>query len=101
MPCNDKFAQSAPVGSFAPNALGLYDMLGNVFEWTEDCWADTYVGAPGDGSARSDADCSQRELRGGSWFTQPDYVRVSYRDRFAPDYRSTSIGFRLIREISE
>jgi formylglycine-generating enzyme required for sulfatase activity len=100
-PCNDKFAQSAPVGSFAPNALGLYDMLGNVFEWTEDCWADTYVGAPGDGSARTDADCSQRELRGGSWFTQPDYVRVSYRDRFAPDYRSTSIGFRLIREISE
>jgi formylglycine-generating enzyme required for sulfatase activity len=100
-PCADNFVQSAPVGSFAPNALGLYDMLGNVFEWTEDCWADTYVGAPVDGSARTDADCSQRELRGGSWFSQPDYVRVSYRDRFALDYRSTSIGFRLIREISE
>jgi formylglycine-generating enzyme required for sulfatase activity len=100
-PCADKFVQSAPVGSFAPNALGLYDMLGNVFEWTEDCWADTYVGAPTDGSARTDADCSQRELRGGSWFTQPDYVRVSYRDRFATDYRTTSVGFRLIREISE
>jgi formylglycine-generating enzyme required for sulfatase activity len=99
--CADKYAQSAPVGQFAPNALGLYDMLGNVFEWTEDCWADTYAGAPTDGSARTDADCSQRELRGGSWFTQPDYVRVSYRDRFTPDYRSTSIGFRLIREISE
>jgi formylglycine-generating enzyme required for sulfatase activity len=101
VPCSDKYAQSAPVGQFAPNALGLYDMLGNVFEWTEDCWADTYVGAPSDGSARTDADCAQRELRGGSWFTQPDYVRVSYRDRFAPDYRSTSIGFRLIREIAE
>ncbi|HWW22184.1 MAG TPA: bifunctional serine/threonine-protein kinase/formylglycine-generating enzyme family protein [Steroidobacteraceae bacterium] len=101
IPCSDKYAQAAPVGQFAPNALGLYDMLGNVFEWTEDCWADTYVGAPSDGSARTDADCAQRELRGGSWFTQPDYVRVSYRDRFSPDYRSTSIGFRLIREISE
>jgi len=100
-PCADKFVQSAPVGTFAPNALGLYDMLGNVFEWTEDCWADTYVGAPTDGSARTDADCTQRELRGGSWFTQPDFVRVSYRDRFAPDYRSTSIGFRLVREINE
>jgi formylglycine-generating enzyme required for sulfatase activity len=99
--CADKYAQAAPVGQFAPNALGLYDMLGNVFEWTEDCWADTYVGAPTDGSARTDADCSQRELRGGSWFTQPGYVRVSYRDRFAPDYRSTSIGLRLIREIAE
>ena len=99
--CSDKYAQTAPVGQFAANSLGLYDMLGNVSEWTEDCWADTYVGAPGDGSARIDADCSQRELRGGSWFTQPDHVRVSYRDRFVPDYRSTNIGFRLIREIAE
>jgi formylglycine-generating enzyme required for sulfatase activity len=101
VPCADQYAQAAPVGQFAPNALGLHDMLGNVSEWTEDCWAGSYVGAPADGSARTDADCAQRELRGGSWSTQPQYLRVSYRDRFAADYRSTIIGFRLVRELSE
>jgi formylglycine-generating enzyme required for sulfatase activity len=101
MPCNDNFVQSAPVGSFAANGFGLYDMLGNVFEWTEDCWTPDYQGAPVDGSARTNGDCSQRELRGGSWFTQPEFVRVAYRDRFAGDYRSTTVGFRLRREISK
>jgi formylglycine-generating enzyme required for sulfatase activity len=97
-PCADKFVQSAPVGSFAANAFGLYDTLGNVFQWTEDCWSEDYQGAPVDGSASMDGDCTQHELRGGSWFTHPDYVRTSYRNRFASDYRSTSVGFRLIRE---
>jgi formylglycine-generating enzyme required for sulfatase activity len=100
-PCTDKFVQSAPVGSFAANAFGLYDMLGNVFVWTEDCWSEDYQGASADGSAGTDGDCTQRELRGGSWFTHPDYVRVSYRNRFPSDYRSTSVGFRLVREISK
>ena len=100
-PCADKFVQSAPVGSFAPNAFGLYDMLGNVFVWTDDCWSEDYQGAPVDGSARTDGDCTQHELRGGSWCTQPDYVRTSYRNRFDGDYRSTSIGFRALREISQ
>jgi formylglycine-generating enzyme required for sulfatase activity len=101
MPCTDNFVQAAPVGSFAANPFGLYDMLGNVFEWTEDCWTPDYQGAPVDGSARTDGDCSQRELRGGSWFTQPEFVRTAYRDRFASDYRSTTVGFRLRREISK
>jgi formylglycine-generating enzyme required for sulfatase activity len=99
LPCADEFVQSAPVGSFKPNAFGLYDTLGNVFQWTEDCWTDNYQGAPIDGSAQTAGDCSQHELRGGSWFTQPDFVRTSYRNRFDADYRSTSVGFRLIREI--
>jgi formylglycine-generating enzyme required for sulfatase activity len=101
LPCADEFVQSAPVGSFKANAFGLYDMLGNVFQWTEDCWTDNYQGAPTDGSAQSAGDCTQHELRGGSWFTQPDFVRTSYRNRFDGDYRSTSIGFRLIREIPQ
>jgi formylglycine-generating enzyme required for sulfatase activity len=100
-PCADKFVQSAPVGSFAANAFGLYDMLGNVFAWTEDCWSEDYQGAPADGSPGMDGDCTQHESRGGSWFTQPDYVRVSYRNRFPSDYRSTSVGFRLVREIGK
>jgi formylglycine-generating enzyme required for sulfatase activity len=101
LPCADAFVQSAPVGSFKENAFGLYDMLGNVFQWTEDCWTDNYQGAPIDGSAQSAGDCTQHELRGGSWFTQPDFVRTSYRNRFDGNYRSTSIGFRLIREIPQ
>jgi formylglycine-generating enzyme required for sulfatase activity len=100
-PCADKFVQSAPVGSFAPNAFGLYDMLGNVFEWTDDCWVADYQGAPNSGAPQTDGDCSQHELRGGSWFTNPDFVRAAYRGRFASDYRSTSLGFRLIREIAK
>jgi formylglycine-generating enzyme required for sulfatase activity len=100
MPCSDKYVQSAPVGSFAANAFGLHDMLGNVFEWTEDCWSPDYRGAPADGSARLDGDCSEHELRGGSWFTSPQFVRTAYRDRFPTDYRSTSVGFRLRREVT-
>ncbi|HKQ12187.1 MAG TPA: bifunctional serine/threonine-protein kinase/formylglycine-generating enzyme family protein [Steroidobacteraceae bacterium] len=95
--CMDTYVQSAPVGSFAANAFGLHDMLGNVFEWVADCWHDDYSGAPDDGTARMDGDCSQHEMRGGSWFTAPDFVRVSYRNRFATDYRSSSVGFRVVR----
>jgi formylglycine-generating enzyme required for sulfatase activity len=101
LPCADEFVQSAPVGSFKENAFGLYDTLGNVFQWTEDCWTDNYRGAPIDGSAQSAGDCTQHELRGGSWFTQPDFVRTAYRNRFEGNYRSTSIGFRLVREVPQ
>ena len=99
--CNDHYVQSAPVGSFAPNAFGLHDMIGNMFEWVEDCWSASYEGAPTDGSARLDGDCASRELRGGSWFTSPAYLRASYRNRFAHDYRSSSVGFRVVREIHQ
>ena len=97
--CNDRYVQSAPVGTFAPNAFGLHDMIGNMFEWVQDCWSDSYQGAPSDGSARLQGDCASREMRGGSWFTSPDYLRASYRNRFAHDYRSSSVGFRIVREI--
>ena len=70
-PCNDGYVYSAPVGSFAPNGFGLYDMLGNVFEWVQDCWHPDYRGAPADGSAWLTGDCSQHDMRGGSWFTAP------------------------------
>ena len=69
--CDDGFAFTAPVGSFKANAFGLNDMLGNVFQWTEDCWRADYAGAPIDGSARTGGDCSDHELRGGSWFSTP------------------------------
>jgi len=99
--CMDTYVQSAPVGSFAANAFGLHDTLGNVFEWVADCWHDDYSGTPDDGSARVDGDCSQHETRGGSWFTAPGFVRVSYRNRFATDYRSASVGFRVVRRTAQ
>jgi formylglycine-generating enzyme required for sulfatase activity/predicted Ser/Thr protein kinase len=98
-PCNDSYVQSAPVGSFTPNGFGLSDTLGNVFEWVQDCWTDNYAGAATDGSAAAGGDCTQHEARGGSWFTQPDFVRPAYRNRFESGYQSSSLGFRLVREI--
>jgi sulfatase modifying factor 1 len=97
--CNDGYVYTAPVGSFKANSFGLNDMLGNVFQWTEDCWNADYTGAPFDGSARSDGDCSEHELRGGSWFSTPAYVRANYRNHFAADYRTSSVGIRLVRDI--
>ncbi|HLA71402.1 MAG TPA: bifunctional serine/threonine-protein kinase/formylglycine-generating enzyme family protein [Steroidobacteraceae bacterium] len=99
--CEDNHVQSAPVGSFLPNAFGLSDTLGNVFEWVQDCWREDYVSAPTDGSAVTDGDCAQREARGGSWFTTPAFVRPAYRNRFDADYHSNSLGFRVVREIKD
>ena len=99
-PCSDGYVFTSPVGSFQQNAYRLYDMLGNVFEWVEDCWHADYRGAPADGSAwRANGDCTQHNLRGGSWFTSPALVSTSARNRFEGTYRSNSIGFRLVREI--
>jgi formylglycine-generating enzyme required for sulfatase activity/predicted Ser/Thr protein kinase len=100
-PCADGFTYTAPVGSFQPNAFGLYDMLGNVFEWVQDCWHADYRGAPSDGSAWLSGDCSQRDMRGGSWFTAPSLVSTSARNRFEDTYRSNSVGFRVVREIPQ
>ncbi|MDP8983894.1 MAG: bifunctional serine/threonine-protein kinase/formylglycine-generating enzyme family protein [Pseudomonadota bacterium] len=99
-PCSDRYVNTAPVGSFQANAFGLNDLLGNVLEWVEDCWHDDYQGAPVDGSARMEGGCSERELRGGSWFSAPIYVSASYRNRFDHGYRSSSMGFRVVRDMS-
>jgi formylglycine-generating enzyme required for sulfatase activity/predicted Ser/Thr protein kinase len=99
-PCNDGYVSTAPVGSFKANAFGLNDLLGNVFEWVEDCWHPDYKGAPKDGSARLDGECNEHELRGGSWFSSPRFVNASYRNRFETEYRSSAVGFRLVREIA-
>jgi len=99
-PCDDGYVYTAPVGSFKANSWALNDMLGNVFQWTEDCWHADYAGAPVDGSARKDAACSERELRGGSWFSTPAFVRANYRNHFDANYRTSSVGFRLARDLA-
>lgn len=95
----DKHA-TAPVGSFAPNAFGLYDMSGNVWQFVEDCYHSDYHGAPLDGSAWVTGNCNYRVSRGGSWWEHPIYVRVSARKL---EYKSGSSnfaqGFRLARSI--
>ena len=90
-----------PVGKKKPNAFGLYDMSGNVWEWVQDCWHDNYDQAPGDGSAwqeQNNGDCSRRVLRGGSWDDRPDDLRSAYRYRGYPGYRTHDIGFRLAQD---
>jgi formylglycine-generating enzyme required for sulfatase activity len=91
--------QTAPVGSFAANGFGLYDMAGNVWEWTEDCYHDSYKGAPADGSAWTGGDCGNRVERGGSWFLTPDYLRFPSRNRLATGYRDDNLGFRVARTL--
>ena len=92
---------TVPVGEFAPNGFGLYDVHGNVWEWVEDCWHDTYVGAPSDGSAwTSGGNCRYRVLRGGSWYNDPQTLRSAYRNWNSTGYRYfITIGFRVARTL--
>ena len=93
--------KTAPVGSFAPNALGLCDMHGNVWEWVQDCYVASYEGAPTDGSAREeDENCLSRVLRGGSWGNTPQTLRSANRNRYVQTNRDFSIGFRLAQDLS-
>jgi formylglycine-generating enzyme required for sulfatase activity len=93
--------QTAPVGSFKPNAFGLYDMHGNVFEWVEDSWHDSYEGAPTDGLPWvEDADAATRVVRGGSWYVDPRFLRAAFRFGYTTDLRSGSVGFRLARTLT-
>jgi formylglycine-generating enzyme required for sulfatase activity len=85
-----------------PNAFGLYDMSGNALEWVEDCWNDSYNGAPADGSAWKSGDCSNRVLRGGSWNDGQEFVRSAARTIYPSTSRVFGIsGLRVARELSE
>jgi formylglycine-generating enzyme required for sulfatase activity len=95
--CDDGYVYTAPIGSFKPNAFGLYDMHGNVWEWTQDCYHDSYKGAPRDGSAWESGDCSVRVLRGGSWSSTPAGLRSANRDWNSASDRVFSNGFRLVQ----
>jgi formylglycine-generating enzyme required for sulfatase activity len=98
-PTNLDLHKTQPVGSYAPNPWGLYDMHGNVNEFVADCWNDGYEGAPADGSAWLEGNCTRRVLRSGSWYGYPGYLRSAYRCRSGPAFGHRSIGFRLARTI--
>jgi len=84
--CNDGYAHTAPVGSFQPNRFGLYDMLGNIWQWTQDCWNGNYSAAPTDGS-------------GGSWYNGTRYLRSSSRYGFTTAGRDSRGGFRVAKTL--
>ncbi len=98
--CNDGYSRTALVGLFEPNGFGLYDVLGNVWEWTQDCWNESYSGAPADGSAWSSGDCSLRVLRGGAWYLEPGNLRSAYRDRDSTGTRNNRLGFRVAQTMN-
>jgi formylglycine-generating enzyme required for sulfatase activity len=92
--------QTAPAGSLKPNAFGLYDMHGNVWEWVEDSWHETYDGAPTDGSAwLAGGDPSFRIVRGGSWRNDSELVRAAVRVRRHINVRFDTLGFRVARTL--
>lgn len=95
----DRFWGPAPVASFEPNPFGLYDMGGNVGEWVADCWHDTYIRAPADGSAWVNPGCSQRVVRGGFWASSPDQSRSAFRRFAKADFHDARIGFRIARDL--
>lgn len=97
-PCRDGYLGIAPVGSFQPNPFGMYDMLGNVWEWCEDHWQVNYRGAPADGSARRGWD-HLRVRRGGSWFSSPRNLRSAARSGEQRLFRGDDTGFRLVRAL--
>ncbi len=96
---NDGFAFTAPVGSFAANAFGLHDMLGNAWEWVADWHDDNYYAVAPLKDPPGPADGSVRVRRGGSWHTWPLYARCAYRNWNSPQTRYTLVGMRLLREV--
>jgi formylglycine-generating enzyme required for sulfatase activity len=91
--------QSAPTGRFEPNAFGLYDTAGNVFEWVADCYHDRFSEAPVDGSPIEKPDCGKRVIRGGAWSFPPHEVRSANRWRDFPTRRSDDTGFRIAMDL--
>ena len=93
-PCDDGHVFTAPVGRLRPNAFGLHDTAGNVWEWTDDCWSESLEPSP----APAPSGCGQRVLRGGSWFSMPDFVRSAARHRLDAGLRFSEVGLRVLRD---
>jgi formylglycine-generating enzyme required for sulfatase activity len=100
-PCNDGYAHTSPAGHYTPNAFGLHDMVGNAWQWTEDCEHVDYNGAPNDGSAWTTGKCGgdRHIVRGGSWHVAPEYLRVAYRPGIVATGGTNEVGFRVARAL--
>ena len=91
--------QPMAVGSFPPNGFGLYDMQGNVWEWVQDCWNDSYARTPRDGSAMLSGDCQRRVVRGGGFNRERKFMRSAARYWIVGQIRSALSGFRVARTL--
>jgi formylglycine-generating enzyme required for sulfatase activity len=96
---DDGYWGPAPVGTFPTNPFGVHDIDGNVSEWVDDCWHDSYLRAPEDGSAWVNRGCARRVVRGGSWGSAPEQVRSAFRQSSNASTRGGRIGFRVAREL--
>jgi formylglycine-generating enzyme required for sulfatase activity len=97
--CGQRESKTTLVGSFEANKFGLHDMLGNVFEWVEDCYDLSYDGAPEDGSARISDDCETHVLRGGTWEHPKEWLHAAHRHHDFPYSRTKHLGFRVARDL--
>jgi len=100
----DGYSYSAPVGSFPPNAFGMYDMHGNVYEWVADCWHPDYVGAPANGKAwmeESGGVCLDAQIRGNDWGEAPVFSRSGNRNSRKREVRGDWLSFRVVRELEQ
>ena len=88
------------MGSYEANGFGLHEVLGNVWEWVQDCWSNSYHGAPRDGSAWTSGDCGRRVLRGGSWVDAPRYLRSANRSGVTSGSRYNGAGLRVARTLT-
>jgi len=95
----DQYWGPAPVGSFKPSPFGLFDIGGNVGEWVMDCWHDSYMRAPVDGSSWVNPGCKLRVIRGGYWASSPEQTRSAFRLSARPDSHDARIGFRIARDL--
>lgn len=94
--CDDGALNTAPVGSYRPNAFGLHDMIGNVGEWVQDCSTGSYETLAAD----SASPCERRTIRGGSWGSIAKWLRVADRFRYTPDDLDDSVGIRVARSVN-
>ncbi|SDR40645.1 Formylglycine-generating enzyme, required for sulfatase activity, contains SUMF1/FGE domain [Paraburkholderia fungorum] len=99
--CGDPWHKEGPesVGSFAPNPLGLYDMNGSVWEWTADCWHNSYQGAPVDGHSWDSPGCDMRVIRGGSWRENGSYMLSATRFKYSAGVRQSQDGLRVVKDL--
>src|SRR3546814_886274 len=93
-----RWEYTSPVGSFPANAFGLHDMLGNAWQWLEDCYHESYTGAPADGTPRTTGECKSRVARGGCWLDSSQFLRAANRGKNR-GIRYSSLGFRVARTL--